>query len=101
MVKLLYEENSVLDAKDKLNKYNANIIESIEKINLELEAIDKVLNTPKSNQEIPKYIEEFKNELSYLNEKKDDFDSVITLANQEYHDHIEAVRKMVGNDYEA
>ena len=36
MVKLLYDENSVLDAQNKLNKYNANIIESLEKKNLEL-----------------------------------------------------------------
>ena len=101
MVKLLYDENSVLDAQNKLNKYNANIIESLEKINLELEEYNKILNTPKANEEIPKYIEEFKNELTYLNETKDNFDTTFKEANIEYREHIEQVRGMVGSNYEA
>ena len=101
MVKLLYDENSVLDAQNKLNKYNANIIGSLEKINLELEEYNKILNTPKANEEIPKYIEEFKNELTYLNETKDNFDTTFKEANIEYREHIEQVRRMVGSNYEA
>ncbi len=101
MVKVLDEENSILDAQDKLNQYNSNIIDAIKNINSELEIIDKVLNTPKANKEIPKYIEEFKNELSYLEGTKERFDTSFKVANIEYREHIEQVRKMVGSNYEA
>ena len=101
MIKLVYDPNSVTDAKNNFKLYNENIIECLEKINTEYMEIDKVLNTPKANEGIPKYLEDFRNELTFLNTMKDGFDQLFDSINEEYQAHIEFMRKMVGKDYEA
>ncbi len=101
MIKLVYNPNSVTDAKNNFKIYMENINEALSRINTEFQDIDKVLNTPKANPEIMKYKEDFNDALTYINESKDSFDETFDLINREYQDHIEYVRKMVGSDYEA
>ena len=101
MIKLVYDPNSVINAKNNFKTYNEHIIECLEKINTEFQEIDKVLNTPKAQEVIPVYLEEFSNDLTFLNTMKDSFDQTFDNINEEYQAHVEYMRKMVGKDYEA
>ena len=101
MVKIIYNPNSVTDAKANFKLYMENINEALFKINTEFIDIDKILNTPKANPKIEEYKEDFNNALTYVNESKESFDDKFNFANKEYHEYVEYVRKTVGSNYEA
>ena len=100
MVKLVYDENSVLDAKNNFKTYSENIIEALNNINNEYQSIDNILNTPKSQKGVPVYLDYFKNNITYLSENINNFDTLYDALEKEYKEHVESVRKMVGSNYE-
>lgn len=100
MVKVIYDPNSVTNAKNSFKLYNETILDSLDNINNELLNIDRILNTPASNKGIPEYLQEYNGQINFITQAKEGFDSLFDAVQLEYEKEVEMTRKMVGTDYE-
>ena len=97
MRKIDYDSESVKASRDKIDTCNNEIIESLNNIYKTVEDIDTVLNTPKSQEIIPRYNSYINDRINYLNEKKYDYKTLFYYIIEKYDDYFDSVKKMTGD----
>ena len=97
MGKILYNEKTVLDAKNSIERCNSEIINAVEKIANELRTMDSTLNTPNSKKTIALHQEYVDSELTYLKSTKDTFNNMFNIIGMEYHNYSDNVGRTVGD----
>ena len=95
---IVYDEKTLLDAKNKIDGCNSQILESLEKIYAEFENMDVTLSTPKSMKSIPGFVDYLKKQVNYVRNSKNNYNRMIDTINSEYHDYDSTVNRMVGGN---
>ena len=95
---IVYDGKTVIDAKNKIDTYNGEILEALEKINNEFVNMSSTLDTPKSSKTIPKMIEKSNEMVTYVSNSKDNYNSMFDTITGEYNEYMETVNKMVGGN---
>ena len=98
MGKILFNEKTFLDAKNKVDTYNSQILEAMNKINLELSTIDKVISTPNFNKTAPTFIDYFNEQARFVSSRKDSFNNTFNLVSNGYYSYTSSVNNMVGGE---
>ena len=63
MGKIIYNEETLLDAKNRIDSCNDQILSALEKINLEFINMDETLSTPKSSKAMPIFVDYYHNKI--------------------------------------
>lgn len=100
MVKVLYDPNSIKNARSTFKTSSETILASLDNIYNEYLDIDKCLNTPTSKEGVPAILEEYQRQIEFFNEKKEDYDTLFDAVEIEYQKEVEETKKMVGTNYE-
>lgn len=100
MVKVLYDPNSIKNARSTFKISSETILESLGNIYNEYLDIDIYLNTPTSREGVPAILEEYQRQIEFFNEKKEDYDTLFDAVEIEYQKEVEETKKMVGTNYE-
>lgn len=95
---IVYDERTLLDAKNKIDSCNGQILEALDKIYTELSNIDSTLSTPKSSQSIPGFVDYLNKQINFVRNSKDNYNRMMDTINNEYHDYDSAVDRMVGGN---
>ena len=95
---IVYDERTLLDAKNRIDSCNGQILEALEKIHAELSNIDSTLSTPKSSQAIPGFVDYLNKQINFARNSKDNYNRMIDIINSEYHDYDSTVNRMVGGN---
>lgn len=93
---IIYDERTILEAKNHIDTCNEEILTAIEKIYNEFENMSVTLNTPRSSKRIPTFIDYFKNRVTYMKNSKDNYNRMLDTINGEYHSYTNKIKEMVG-----
>ena len=96
MGQIIYDEKTMLNFKNTIEKCNSEIIDAIEKIQNELITMDKTLNTPKANKTMSFFKEQVSKDLNYVKNKKESYRSSLGAINSAYHIYSNSVQKSIG-----
>ena len=96
MVVIKYDEKTVLDAQNRIDMYNSEILEALEKIDIEFNNMEETLSTPKSKPAIAYFIDYYNNAVDYVRNSKDNYNNMFNNINNEYHEYNNIVKEMVG-----
>lgn len=95
---IVYDGKTILDAKNRVDTCNGEILDALEKINTELTNMSSTLDTPKSSKTIPSMIEGSNKMVTYVRTSKDNYNSMFDTITGEYNEYMETVNKMVGGN---
>ena len=95
---VVFNKDEVLELKNSFNNYNTNISNSLQTICDEITNIGNILNTPKANRVIPNYVDYYKNQISYVNDNVESFNTNFDMAINEYSDFMSSIGNMVGGN---
>ena len=98
MGKIIYNEKTVLDAKNGMERCNTSIIDAVEKIGNELMTMERTLNTPNSKKYIALYQDQVNTELNYLKNRRDSYNTMFNIIGGEYHNYADKVESTVGDN---
>ncbi len=94
-----YDENTMLNAKSKIDTCNEKILQSLNKIYEETSTISNVLSTPKSNKNMEEMIIYLKNRINYVDVNKAGLNRKIDIVEASYREEfMTAVGQMVGGN---
>ena len=100
MGKIVYKEETLLEAKSSVEKSNSEILDTLGKIYNELENMSKTLSTPKTQQIVPQYAEYVNKKITYVSKMKENYNNVFDTINNEYHNYSNTVNTMVGGNHD-
>lgn len=98
MGKILYSEQTILDAKSVVDSCNTAIINAMTKIETELDTMRQVLDTPNANKGVALYDEYVNQKLRYIKMMKDNYNDTFNIINNEYHLYSDIVKETVGGN---
>ena len=96
MGKIVYNEETLLEAKESVERSNSEILEALEKIYRELDNMGQTLSTPKTSKVMPNYIDYVNKKITYVRKLKDNYNNMFNVINNEYHNYSNNVESMVG-----
>ena len=94
---LIYDETSFTEFKNNVNTANSDILESLTKINKELETLDTTINTPNSNKSLLIFNEYLNDRTNYINTCKEGYNSYFDGVINIYRENQDVVKDMVGD----
>ena len=97
---IVYDDKTLLDAKNKVDTCNTNILEALEKIYNEFDSISSTLSTPKSIKSMPDIVMSLKSDVDFVKNSRDNYNRMFDTISNEYHDYYETVNRMVGGKNE-
>ena len=97
---IVYDDKTILDAKNKVDTCNANILDALERIYNEFETMDSTLSTPKSTKSMPEIVTALKKDVDFAKNSKDNYNKIFDTISNEYRDYYETVNRMVGGNNE-
>ena len=97
---IVYQEQSLLDAKTNIEKCNSEILESLEKIYYELENMEQTLSTPRTKKYIPIYMDYVSQKIDYIRHMRENYNIMLDTINNEYRNYSNTVSKMVGDKHD-
>lgn len=97
MNKIMYNGQTILEAKKNIDICNNSILEALKNIDKELLNINQVVNTPKINQAKELFTEFYKEKIQYVEQKRTYYNNILDTINTDYQDYLISVNKMVGD----
>ena len=97
---VVYNEGNLSNLKNKFNNYNGEITKSLENIYREINSIDTILSTPKTNQIVPEIVDYYNRKISYMNNSINSFNKGFNTIITEYNSFASSVREMVGDNHD-
>ena len=98
MKKIVYDEQTILNAQKNVNMCNDNILEALKNIENELLNLDKTVNTPKMNKSLPTMCAYINKKVNYVSNSRESFNRKFNIINNEYHDYLLDINRMVGGN---
>ena len=95
---VLYNEENIIDFKNNFNNYSKEVCDSFTNIYNEINSINNILSTPKSNKTVPKLIEYYNSEINNLKDSINRFNSDFNMIMREYEKFSSDVKVMVGDN---
>ena len=95
---IVYDGKTILDAKNKIDICNSEILEALEKIDNEFINMHSTLDTPKSRKKMPEFIAYYDNRIAFVRDNKDNYNNMFNTISGEYNNYMENVKKMVGDN---
>lgn len=97
---IVYDDKTLLEAKNKVDTCNGEILEALQKIYNEFESIGTTLSTPKSSKSMPNIVDDLKKQVNLARTRKDSYNQMFDTISNEYHDYMGTVNRMVGGNNE-
>ena len=97
---IIYDEKTLLDAKNRIDTCNDQILDALTKIYNEFENMNETLSTPKSNNAMPLFVDYLNKQVNFVRSSKENYNRMMDTINGEYHDYDNSVNRMVGGHSE-
>ena len=95
---IVYDEKTILDAKNRIDTCNGQILEALEKLHNEFENMSVTLNTPKSSKSMPQLIDFYNKKITFVRNSKDNYNKMFNNIIADYHNYSDTVKQMVGGN---
>ncbi len=100
MSTIKFDQKSVLDAKEKFNTHNNEILNAIKIIDKELRDMPRILETPQTKKQYTEIFDYYDEEIKYIDNSNKLFNKRFDTVFAEYTDFDQDVKKMVGDGNE-
>ena len=97
MNKIIYNEQSVEEAKKNVEICNNNIIEALKNIDKELSTINQVISTPKINKTKELLTDFYSKKISFIEQERNYYNNIFNTIITDYHEYVLGVDKIVGD----
>lgn len=91
-----YNEESVLDTKNRVDICNEQMIDALEIIMTEFNNMSSTVDTPKSNQAFSQIMDYYNEKLEFMRNSRDNFNKIFDTITTNYDDYLNNVKEMVG-----
>lgn len=98
MAVIEYNESTIVNARNRIDTCNNQILDIMKKVYEETSNISNILDTPKANKNIAEYLSYFNDRINYVNRSRDAMNRKLTLVETEYKNYFNEVGQMVGGN---
>lgn len=94
-----YNENAVVSARNKINIYNEQILDTLRKVYDETNTISSILDTPKANKNLAEFLQYMQGRIDYAGNSKTAINDKLLAVETIYReDFMNTVSQMVGGN---
>ena len=97
---ILYDDKTIIDAKNKVDTCNEEILDALEKINNEIINMKTTLNTPKSSKNMLEFINYYNQKIAYVRNSKARYNNMFDTISREYNNYLHNIKEMVGGNHD-
>ena len=98
MAVIEYNESTIVNARNRIDTCNNQILDIMKKVYEETSNISNILDTTKANKNIAEYLSYFNDRINYVNRSRDAMNRKLTLVETEYKNYFNEVGQMVGGN---
>lgn len=95
---IIYDERTIIDAKNRIDTCNDQILNALVKIHTEFDNMGTTLSTPKSSEAISNFVDYYNKKVNFIRNSKENYNRMFDTINSEYHDYTNTIKEMVGGD---